>query len=50
MTACPVDAMAISSAEAKVVLDDVCVGCKLCTIACQPLAYRGDLRRDDQWR
>ena len=34
MTACPVDAITISSAEAKVVLDDVCVGCKLCTIAC----------------
>lgn len=34
MTACPVEAITISSAAAKVVLDDVCVGCKLCTIAC----------------
>ncbi|MEE8302123.1 MAG: 4Fe-4S dicluster domain-containing protein [Candidatus Tectomicrobia bacterium] len=34
MTACPVEAITISSAEAKVVMDDVCVGCKLCTIAC----------------
>jgi Fe-S-cluster-containing dehydrogenase component len=34
MTACPVGAIAISPAGAKVVLDDRCVGCKLCTIAC----------------
>ena len=34
MTACPVDAITISPAGAKVVLDDRCVGCKLCTIAC----------------
>jgi Fe-S-cluster-containing hydrogenase component 2 len=34
MTACPVGAITISPAEAKVVLDDQCVGCKLCTIAC----------------
>ena len=34
MTACPVDAIAISPAGAKVVRDDRCVGCKLCTIAC----------------
>jgi Fe-S-cluster-containing hydrogenase component 2 len=34
MTACPVEAIAISPAGAKVVLDDQCVGCKLCTIAC----------------
>ena len=34
MTACPVDAIAISPVGAKVVLDDRCVGCKLCTIAC----------------
>jgi carbon-monoxide dehydrogenase iron sulfur subunit len=34
MTACPVGAIVISAAGAKVVLDDQCVGCKLCTIAC----------------
>jgi len=34
MTACPVAAIAISPVGAKVVLDDLCVGCKLCTIAC----------------
>jgi len=34
MTACPVDAIAISPAGAKVVVQDQCVGCKLCTIAC----------------
>jgi len=34
MTACPVGAIAISPVGAKVVLDDQCVGCKLCTIAC----------------
>jgi len=34
MTACPVEAIAISPVGAKVVLEDQCVGCKLCTIAC----------------
>jgi Fe-S-cluster-containing hydrogenase component 2 len=34
MTACPVNAITISPVGAKVVLDDQCVGCKLCTIAC----------------
>ena len=34
MTACPVDAITISPTAAKVVMDDHCVGCKLCTIAC----------------
>jgi Fe-S-cluster-containing hydrogenase component 2 len=34
MTACPVGAIRISAVGAKVVLDDQCVGCKLCTIAC----------------
>ena len=35
MTACPVNAIAINPATgAKVVLDEVCVGCALCTIAC----------------
>jgi len=33
--ACPVDAIKIDlTTGAKVVLDDVCVGCKVCTIAC----------------
>jgi Fe-S-cluster-containing hydrogenase component 2 len=34
MTACPVEAISVSPVGAKVVLDDQCVGCKLCTIAC----------------
>jgi Fe-S-cluster-containing dehydrogenase component len=34
MTACPVEALTISPVGAKTVLDDQCVGCKLCTIAC----------------
>ena len=34
LTACPVEAITISPAGAKVVIDDQCVGCKLCTIAC----------------
>ncbi|RMF88029.1 MAG: 4Fe-4S dicluster domain-containing protein [Nitrospinota bacterium] len=34
MTACPVEAITVSPVGAKVVLDDQCVGCKLCTIAC----------------
>ena len=34
MTACPVGAIRINAAGAKDVLDDRCVGCKLCTIAC----------------
>jgi Fe-S-cluster-containing hydrogenase component 2 len=35
MTACPVNAIAIDEATgAKVVLDKLCVGCHLCTIAC----------------
>ncbi len=34
MTACPVDAITISAVAAKVVVEDQCVGCKLCTIAC----------------
>ena len=33
--ACPVDAIVINlETGAKVVLEDVCVGCKVCTIAC----------------
>ncbi len=34
MTACPVDAITIGAFGAKLVQDDQCVGCKLCTIAC----------------
>ena len=35
MNACPVNAIAVDAATgAKVVLDKVCVGCHLCTIAC----------------
>ncbi|MFQ5896581.1 MAG: 4Fe-4S dicluster domain-containing protein, partial [Nitrospinota bacterium] len=34
LTACPVEAITISAAGAKVVIPDTCVGCKLCTIAC----------------
>jgi carbon-monoxide dehydrogenase iron sulfur subunit len=35
MAACPVDAITIAATtEAKVVIDDRCTGCKLCTIAC----------------
>jgi Fe-S-cluster-containing hydrogenase component 2 len=34
MTACPVGAIGISAVDAKMVIEDQCVGCKLCTIAC----------------
>jgi len=34
MTACPVNAIAVASTGAKVVISDLCVGCGLCTIAC----------------
>ena len=35
MHACPVNAIDVDAAtQAKIVLDDVCVGCKLCVIAC----------------
>lgn len=35
MTSCPVDAITISEKTgAKIVVDNRCVGCKLCTIAC----------------
>lgn len=35
MAACPVDAISVDSATgAKVISDTLCVGCKVCTIAC----------------
>ncbi|MCZ4305501.1 4Fe-4S dicluster domain-containing protein [Denitromonas ohlonensis] len=35
MNACPVDAIRLDAATgAKVVHEDICVGCKVCTIAC----------------
>jgi Fe-S-cluster-containing hydrogenase component 2 len=35
MHACPVNAIDVDvSTGAKIVLDDVCVGCKLCVLAC----------------
>ena len=35
LTACPVNAIAIDPDNgAKVVMDDVCVGCAVCTVAC----------------
>jgi len=35
MHACPVDAISLdASTGAKIVSDDLCVGCKVCTIAC----------------
>ncbi len=35
MRACPVDAISVDmTTGAKVVSDDMCVGCKVCTIAC----------------
>jgi len=34
MNACPVNAISISAAGAKVVSPELCVGCALCVIAC----------------
>jgi carbon-monoxide dehydrogenase iron sulfur subunit len=35
MKACPVDAISVDAATgAKIVSDELCVGCKVCTIAC----------------
>jgi len=47
MTACPVGAITINAAGAKDVLDDTCVGCKLCTIACPygTMFYDPDTRK-----
>ena len=47
MTACPVDAITIGPVDAKIVLDDQCVGCKLCTIACPygTMFYDRDTRK-----
>jgi Fe-S-cluster-containing dehydrogenase component len=47
MTACPVGAITINAAGAKDVVDDLCVGCKLCTIACPygTMFYDPDTRK-----
>jgi len=47
MTACPVGAITINAAGAKDVVDDKCVGCKLCTIACPygTMFYDGSTRK-----
>jgi len=45
MHACPVEAIVVDAVTgAKNVLDDVCVGCKVCTIACPfgTVNYRSD--------
>ena len=34
MNACPVNAIAVEESGAKIVLESLCVGCHLCTIAC----------------
>lgn len=34
MTTCPTNAIAIDSTGAKLVLEKLCIGCHLCTIAC----------------
>jgi carbon-monoxide dehydrogenase iron sulfur subunit len=35
MHACPVEAIVVNEATgAKEILDDICVGCKVCTVAC----------------
>ena len=48
MTACPTNAIAINGETgAKVVLDQVCVGCAVCTIACPfgTVFYNPDTKR-----
>ena len=47
MTACPVGAIQITAVGAKDVVDDMCVGCKLCTIACPygTMFYDGDTQK-----
>jgi carbon-monoxide dehydrogenase iron sulfur subunit len=34
LTACPIEAIGMSAIGARVVRDDQCIGCKLCTISC----------------
>src|SRR5258705_9591998 len=47
MTACPVGAIQINAAGAKDVMDDTCVGGKLCTFACPygTMFYDGDTQK-----
>lgn len=48
MTACPVNAIALDPATgAKVVMDNVCVGCAVCTIACPygTMFYNPDIHK-----
>ncbi|MGE0824416.1 MAG: 4Fe-4S dicluster domain-containing protein [Candidatus Binatia bacterium] len=48
MTACPVNAIAVDpTTGAKVVMDNVCVGCAVCTIACPygTVFYNPDTRK-----
>ena len=46
MQACPTDAISVDAQSgAKVVADSLCVGCKVCTIACP---FGGELQRLDR--
>jgi len=47
MTSCPLGAIQINAVGAKDVVDDMCVGCKLCTIACPygTMFYDGDTQK-----
>jgi Fe-S-cluster-containing hydrogenase component 2 len=53
MAACPVEAIKVDARTgAKVVLEDICVGCKVCTIACpfgtiNYVADRGKVQKCD---
>src|SRR5260370_19660132 len=47
MTSCGVGVIQINAVDAKDVVDDMCVGCKLCTIACPygTMFYDGDTQK-----